>query len=317
MKSIFLVLLLSTSSLFAQKAPFAAQSDLILDLSDSVLDGIFHHRLGFDRCAFERNVWLEGFGSYRQRQSTSERSRYHNWLTGILGGFNYAVSCDNYLNFFAGASWGEIDIRDEPPHFDTDSILFGMTWERLCENRFFGLAIAGGFLSQKRTFSGVFGSVKEEPQGVFITPELAYSCQFDCMCVHPIFSSSLRYAGFFAGDYQHRETLGTLYVKERSIQLLTLRGELAAPLPANCFYLEPYLGFAGRFQFDGNHIKGRLSLEEHSFSDGIDNSIGYGFLGFRASERCGCWDLQANFEGSYDTDCSWRTLGELTLNYVY
>jgi len=314
MKSILLVLLLFTSSLFAQKASFAAQSDLAGDLSDAVLSGIFHHRLGFDRCASERSVWFQGFGDYRGRESTSQRGRYDNWFAGVLGGFNYSVSCNSYLNFFVGGSWGAIDIPSESPNFDTDSILVGMTWERLCDNRFFGFAIAGGVLTQKRNVSGLFGDIDEEPQGVFITPEITYSYQFDCLCARPIFSSTLRYAGFFVRDYQHREILGTLYIKKRSIQLITLRGELAIPL---CCYLEPYLGVAGRFQVDGNHVKGRLSLDDHSFSDGIDSSIGYGFLGFRGSKQCGCLDFQVNFEGSYDTDRSWRALGELSLNYAY
>jgi len=317
MKLILFVLLLSASTLFANKAPFAVQSDLVADLSDSVLNDIFHHRLGYDRCTFERSVWLEGFGSYRERNSTSQRNHYDNWFGGILGGFNYAVSCDNYLNFFIGGSWGEIDIHNESPNFDTHSILFGMTWERLCDNRFFGLAIAGGVLTQKRNFSGLFGDLDEEAQGVFITPEFTYAHQFDCFCARPIFTSTLRYAGFFVGDYQHRETPGTLYIKKRSIQLLTLRGELAAPFSGSCFYFEPYLGFSGRFQFDGNHVKGRLSLDDRSFSDGIDSSIGYGLLGLRGSKRCGCLDFQANLEGSYDTDRSWRILGEFSLNYAY
>lgn len=317
MKSILLVLLLSVSTLFANKAPFAVQSDLVVDLSDSVLNGIFHHRLGFERCDFERSVWLEGFGSYRERGSSSERNRYDNWLGGVLGGFNYAVSCNSYLNFFVGGFWGEINIQNDSFSFDTDSIFFGMTWERLCEDRFFGLAIAGGVLSQERNFSGFFGDLDEDPQGVFIAPELTYACQFNCLCMSPIFSSTLRYAGFFIRDYQHREIPGTLYVKERTIQLFTLRGELALPFSESCGYFEPYLGIAGRFQFDGNHVKGRLSLDNQSFSDGIDNSIGYGLLGLRASKQCGCLDLQANFEGSYDTDRSWRTLGELTINYTY
>ena len=48
MKSNLLVLLFSVSTLFANKAPFAVQSDLVVDLSDSVLNSIFHHRLGFE-----------------------------------------------------------------------------------------------------------------------------------------------------------------------------------------------------------------------------------------------------------------------------
>jgi len=315
MKSILFLLLLSTSTLFAHKTPFAVQSDLVADLSDSLLGNVFHHRLGYDRCAPERSLWLEGFGSYRGRESTSRRTQYNNWLGGILGGVNFATSCDQYLNFFAGGSWGGIDISGDSPDFDTYSILFGMTWERLCENRFFGFAIAGGVLTQKRTVRGPFGTVDEEPEGIFITPELTCAYQFNCFCMRPIFTSSLRYAGFFVRDYQHRETLGTLFVKERSIQLLTLRGELAI----TCFgYFEPYLGLAGRFQLDGNTVKGRLALDNQSFSDGIDSLIGQGFLGLRGSSwQCGCLDFQANVEGSYDSDRSWRILGELSLNYAY
>ena len=46
MKSILLGLLFSVSTLFANKAPFAVQSDLVADLSDSVLNGISWRTLG-------------------------------------------------------------------------------------------------------------------------------------------------------------------------------------------------------------------------------------------------------------------------------
>ncbi len=305
MKAVFLVLFLSVSSLFAQKVSFASQSDLIADLSDAVLDGIYHHRLCQPRCCYERSVWLEGFGNFRHRNFSDD---YKDWFGGIIGGFNFALSCDSYLNFFVGGSLGEIDI-DHESNFDTNSVFFGMTWEQLCGNSFYGFTIAGGYLEEERNYS-----VHEEPRGVLFIPELTYAYQFDCMCIYPIFTSSLRYAGFFSHDYQHRETLGTLYVKKRSIQLFTLRGEFALPL---CYGIEPYAGVGGRFQFDGNHIKGRLLQSTERFSDGIDNVIGYGLLGIRASRRCSCVDMQANAEWSYDSDSSWRILGELSLNYSY
>ncbi|MCC5832188.1 MAG: autotransporter domain-containing protein [Chlamydiales bacterium] len=312
MKKIFLLALLSVSTLFAQTAPFGSQSDLTADLSDAVLNGIYHHRLSATRYQSERSVWIEGFGSYRKRKSCGERSRYENGFGGILGGVNYALSCDAYLNFFIGGSWGGINIAEES-NFDTNSIFFGTTWERICDGSFYGFAFLAGYLKEERRFR----DVHEEPRGVFLSPEITYARQLDYFCGHPIFTSTLRYAGFFPRDYQYREIGGTLYVRERSVQLFTLRGELAFPLCLCERIFEPYIGAAGRFQFDGNRVKGQLLLDQVRFSDGIDNIIVYGLGGVRFSKQWNCIDLQANVEGSYDSDLSWRILGELSLNYRY
>lgn len=313
MKRILLVLLLAAPSLFGQKTSFASQSDLTADLSDALLSGIYHHRLSEASYSCERSGWLEGFGNFRRRNSSGQRSRYDNWFGGAIGGLNYALSCDSYLNFFVAGSWGEIDIPSESD-FDTYSALFGTTWEYFCDDgSFFGLAAAGGFLSQNRQYSGV----RENPRGVFFTPELTYAYPFNCFCSCPIFTSTLRYAGYFPKDYQHRQTTGTLYVKDRRLQLITLRGVLSSPVKLCCATFEPYLGIAGRFQVDGNHVKGKRVDTDERFSDGIDSSIGYGLLGLRFSKHQGYLDYQANLEWSYDTDSSWRILGELNLNYRY
>lgn len=61
MKVIAAIFLLFASSLFADKASFAAQSDLVADLSDSVLNDIYHHPLYCYEGMCEKSVWLEGF----------------------------------------------------------------------------------------------------------------------------------------------------------------------------------------------------------------------------------------------------------------
>ncbi len=310
------VCLFSASTLFAiPKAPFASQSDLVADLSDSVLNGIYHHRLNGVRYPCERNFWVDGFGSYRERQSDSNRSQYENGFGGILAGYNYALSCDSYFNFFVGGSYGQLDVKNES-YYDTYSLLFGMTWEHFCEDSFVGFAFTGGYLKEDRHFKPNPGiTVHEQPRGVFLSPELTYAREVNCFCMNPVFTSTLRYAGFFARDYEYRDILGTLDVQDRTIQMITLRGEFASPCRSTCF--EPYVGIAGRFQFDGNHLSGTLLTDHQSFSDGLDNTIVYGFIGVRFNKQCGCFDLQGNVEGSYDTDDSWRVLGELHLGYGY
>ncbi len=303
MKALFLILFFSTSVLFAQTAPFASQSDLVADLSDTVLDGVYHHRLGFERDACERSFWLEAFGNCRKRD------HYKDWFGGGIIGFNYSLSYETYLNFFLGGSLGKINIAGETD-FDTDSLVFGMSWEQLCDNNFFGLVIAGGYLSEERTYL----DVHEEPRGVFLTPELTYAYRFSCMPLQPIFTSDIRYAGFFSREYEHHDSGGTLHVEERSIQLITLRSELAFP----CFCcLQFYGGGAGRFQFDGKRVEGRIGQNEKSFSDGIDHTIGYGFLGLRLANSFNSCDLSTHIEGGYDTDASWRILGDISLNFMY
>ncbi len=312
MKRILPLLLLCTSTLFAQKAPFASQSDLVADLSDTLLGGIYHHRLGFESCSYERFAWIQGLGNYRQRDSSSQRERYDNWFGGVVGGINYGLSCDTYLNFYGGSTWGGIDIRSES-NFDTESYFFGMSYEKVCNCTFFGFSLAGGYLSADRQYQ----NIHEEPHGLFLTPELTYACQLCDYCLSPIFTATLRYAGFFPRDYEHRETQGTLYVQKRSIQLVTLRGE-AATAPFECYLcLQPYIGVSGRFQFDGNHIHGQLVNDRSNFSQGVDNSLAYGMVGLRAIKHCARFDLQGNVEAGIDSDQSWKVFGELSLNYAF
>jgi len=319
MKNVFIFLLCIVSPLFADTAKFASQTDLVGDLSDALLNGIYRYHPGYGQCCFdpcgsEPNFWLQGFGSYRNRDQKSTRGCYDEWFGGILGGVGTSLSSNRHLNFFVGGSWGEIEIDQESSNIDTDSILFGMTFEQMCDSHFIGFAFASGILTEKRHFKGI----KEEPQGIFLSPELTYSSCFHCFCAPSVVTATLRYAGFFSRDYQAREILGTLYVKERCIQLLTLRGELIPFLfDKRCFYLAPYLGLAGRFQVDGNEVKGHLILDDIHLSDNLDCSIGYGFVGIRSSRQCGCLCLQLNLEGSYDTDKSGRLLGEFSVNYIY
>lgn len=312
MKKYLFLLFLSTSTLFAQKTPFASQSDLVADLSDSVLNDIYSYRLNIKKCSIESSCWIDGFGNYRHRGDHSSRTNYNNGFGGLLLGLNRSLSSKDNINIFLGTSWGNICIEDEKD-FDTYSILCGMTFEHLCARHFFGFAFVAGFLDQARHYK----KVHEEPRGLFLTPEFCYSYLFNLGCFCPIFTANLRYAGFFSRDYQYRELLGTLYVRDRAIQLVTVRTELGGSIPLKCLPLETYIGLAGRFQFDGNTVEGKLFLENQKFSNGIDRAIVYGFTGLRYSKRLSCFDFLASAEGSYDSDTSWRILGKINLNYRY
>lgn len=301
---LFLLTLLLSATLFAQKAPFASQADLTVDLSDAIFANIYSNSLDC-LCCNGWSLWAQGIGDFRSRGSSSHRERYDNWFGGIMGGANFGFCDDSCLGFFLGGSLGEVDIQGES-NFDSESIFFGISYERLCDFSSFGLALAGGYLREMRHFH----SIHEEPRGLFLTPEFTFSSKLSSSCLSPIFSASLRYAGFFSHDYEHRETPGTLYVRNRSLQLLTLRGELASsPFSFPRFCLEPYIGLSGRFQVDGNHIHGRLLLNNESFSQGVDQSLAYGLVGMRVKRECGSTILKANIEGDYDTDRSWRVFG--------
>lgn len=161
--------------------------------------------------------------------------------------------------------------------------------------------------------------INEEAQGLFITPDMTYSFQFDCACLSPLVTGYLRYAGFFSKDYQQSQASAALYIRDRSIQLFTVGGRIALPFQWDscCFSFNPYIGAVGRFQFDGNQIDARLLDFNLSLSDGLDDCIGYGLIGFEFSREYGCLKIQGNLEGSYDSDCSWRALGELNINYTF
>lgn len=317
----FLVILtpLFMTSLAAQSVHFAAQADLVADLSDSVLGDIYFHRLTCCDCACQvdqdccqKNAWLQGFGSYRERRRSHtqgiDRDQYENTLGGVLAGFSTAVSDDAALNLFVGGSWGDIDPRSNERDFDTDSFLLGFSLEQLYCNQFVGFAFAAGVLEQKHNRSDRL----DKAQGVFITPELTYATGFGWGRCCPILTSTLRYAGFFPSDYQVLELVGPLRIRNYNVQLLTIREEIAIP---TC--LSPYIGVAGRFQLSGRKIESKLVLDHYRFDSGIENSIGYGFIGLRGSLDYNRFSLQGNIEGSYDTDRSARVLGQLTLNFAF
>lgn len=312
MKQFLLLLILYTSTLFAQKAPFASQSDLVADLSDSILNDIYFHRLNVKRCPGENRFWIDGFGNYRHRKDRSNRSNYEDRFGGVLLGLNSSLSSKNSLNIFVGASYGNIAIENERD-FHTYSVLWGSSFEHLCAHQFFGFAFVAGFLDEERYYQ----DIHEKPRGILLSPEFCYSYLFNLGCLYPTFTANVRYAGFFSRDYQHRELLGTLYVRDRTIQLITLRSELGSVIPLKYLPIETYIGVAGRFQFDGNTVEGKLFLDNQKFSDGIDSSIAYGLVGFRYIKRLRCFEFLANAEGSYDSDLSWRVLGKINLNYRY
>ncbi|NGX46629.1 MAG: hypothetical protein K940chlam2_01825, partial [Chlamydiae bacterium] len=130
-----------------------------------------------------------------------------------------------------------------------------------------------------------------------------------------------RYAGLFLGDYSEKGSLTNLSVKDREIDLLTTRFELALPYMTSrgicCWSVGPYLGVFGRYQVGGNCVDAELLGQPLHFNQGGPRNLAAFLLGFRGVQSMGCFNLFLNLEGSFDNYSSSRILGEGGIGFSF
>ncbi len=295
------------------------QPDVIADLSDTILNGIYRHRLGCcTPCGC--GAWVEGVGSYRKRDHAHEHVGYDNWQAGFLVGYDKPI-CNGYLGFFAGTTYGETAVDQHTQKAFINSYVLGATYETCFCNTFVGLALTAGYIdwdNNRYVMNNLAGGGVEianaDIDGLFLSPELTLARQFSCFCWEPNLSFTLRYAGFYPGSYSENGSLTNLSVDDRYINLLTTRFEAGLPYSESCgrccWSIEPYIGVYGRYQLGGYGIDGELLGESLSFNQGGPRNIAAFLSGIRGIQSFGCFNLFLNLEASFDSHSSSRILGE-------
>jgi len=304
----------------------AMQADVVADLSDTILNGIYRHRTCHcTPCGC--GVWAQGIGSYRKRSDNSGTVGYDNWQGGVLIGYD-TYFCGGYASLFGGVSYGEAEVDERTQKATTRSYVGGLTYERLFCNNFLGVALAAGYVDwdNKRIVMnnlapGGVETARADTGGLFVSPEVTLGHRFTSLWFCPIMSFTLRYAGLFLGDYSETGSVSNLSVKNRDIELLTTRFEVALPYGDSqgrcCWSLEPYVGAFGRYQVGGNRVDSELQGQPLKFDPGSPRNLAAFLVGFRGTQSFGCFNLSLNLEGSFDIERSSRILGELSLNYAY
>ncbi len=298
---------------------FALQPDVIADLSDTILDGIFRHRLG---CCTPCGCgpWVQAIGSNRSRSASHIHLGYDNWQVGGLVGYDRNLSKGS-LGLFVGVTHGEATVDADTQKGYINSYVGGVTYETCFCDTYIGLALTGGYVDwdndrfvMNNLAPGGVERAQADIEGFFVSPEISLSSQFANLCLQPIASLTIRYAGFFPGGYQESGSATNFSVKDRQIAMLTTRSEIAIPYSNTCrkccWSVEPYVGVLGRYQLSGSRVKGELLGESLQFDQpGYYNLVAF-FTGFRGVQSFGSLDLTLNLEASFDSYSSTRLLGE-------
>lgn len=300
----------------------ALQADVLADLSDTILGGVYRNRAAFPCCyvVCERGLWVEGLGSYRNRNRNDSHFGYNIWQGGFLVGYDYPAFC-GAISLFGGASFGEAEVDQSTQQTDLSHYFGGVSFERFSCNNFLGIALVAGYsqLDNDRFVMNNLASGGVETahaciDGFFISPEITYALQFPQWWYAPILSGTIRYAGHFFGNYTEKGSAANLSVKDRDIQLVTVRGELGLPFSKSsclgCRRVEPYLGVAGRFQVSGNQVDAELLGQDLSFDAGNAQNLALFLVGFRGTRSFGRANFFLNLEANFDNHNSSRIFGE-------
>lgn len=305
----------------------AMQADVVADLSDTILNGIYRHRFCSCSSCCRGAFWIQGLGSYRNRSHSNAYVGYDNWQGGFLLGYDRCAS-NGYFDIFAGIVYNEAQVDQRTQKACINSYVCGLTYESSFCDTYLGIAVALGYLDwdNKRfvmnnlandgveTAHAGFGSF-------FLSPEVTLSRRVPFLFCHPLLSFNLRYAGDFIGDYHEKGSLTNLSVINRELDLVTARFELALPYGRSytrcCWSIEPYLGAYGRYQVGGHRINGELLGQPIKFKQEGPRNLGAFLLGLRGTRTLGCWNLFVNFEASFDSADSSRVLGECGISWGF
>ncbi|MCH9626876.1 MAG: hypothetical protein S4CHLAM2_05070 [Chlamydiales bacterium] len=299
-------------------AGFAMQSDILADLSDTFLGGVYRYRTAFPCRCFSpccSSFWIEGLGSYRERDKQN-LSCYTVQQAGFRAGFDIPLWFGD-VGIFGGLSYGEGLISQRTQKTAIRAYVGGLTYEWLSCDRFFGAAVVAGYSKLGNTryvmnnlAAGGVDHADACPRGLFLSPEITYAQAFPKLWCSPILNATARYAGFFFGNYAENGSIADLSVNHRRVQLATLRGEVSVPVCICFLEMEPYIGVAGRFQVDGQEVETRLLGEKLQFEAGLPKNIALFVAGFRGSKSVRCFELILNVEANFDSEHSCRIFGE-------
>ncbi len=305
---------------------FTLQPDVVADLSDTILDSVYRHRLGCcTPCG--SGAWVQGIGSYRKRSHADKHVGYDIFQGGFLIGYDNSI-CRGYLGLFAGASYVEAEVDHKTQKAHINSYVGGATYETCFCNNFVGLAITAGYIDwdndryvMNNLVAGGVETASADIDGFFLSPEITITRKIGSHSCQPVMSFTLRYAGFFPGNYSESGSQTNLSVSDRHINLLTTRLEAALPLSdicgKCCWSVEPYIGVYGRYQLSNGSIDGEFLGQDLSFSQPGPRNVAAFLSGIRGIQSFGCVNLSLNLEASFDSHSSARLLGEGGVNWNF
>ena len=306
----------------------ASQADILADLSDTILGGIYRNRIGFPCCCNNAcGLWVQALGSYRERNAQESIVGYHNWQGGFLVGYTMPALCGD-IGLFGGAAFGQAVVDQTTQKNDISNYFAGLSYEHLFCNSFVGAALVMGYTHFDNDRYVMYNlapngvqKAHSKTRGFFISPELTYAQQLPIWCYKPTLSTIVRYAGLFLGDYSEEGSIANLSVKDRDIHLLTLRGELGLPFSSSscgwCWSVEPYAGVIGRFQVAGKRVDAELFGQDLSFDPGGPRNLAAFLVGARGTQQLGCLDFFLNIEASFDHYKSSRILAEGGVGFAF
>lgn len=310
------VLLNGKSISVLDKTLFAMQVDIAHDLSDTVLDAIDH-----DCCRKDCGcgLWTKTVGSYRYRRENDELVSYNDKQIGQLLGLDKEWGKSTF-SFFGGYIYGEgqADGHLEKACYDTylGGLAFTTSW---CDNCI-GLTFAGGYVDwdQERMIMAneAEGGVvigESSASATFITSEFLLSHQMCLDCLNPRFSFGLRHSGLYFGNYAEEGFDEAISIRNRDIDILTIRLEASAPFGFHCFCLEPFVGVYGRYQLRGEGIE--VAGARSPFDSGSISDVEAVFFGLRGEGHMGRQELSFSLSGDLDYDNSSRFVGNVGIRF--
>lgn len=304
------------------------QTDVLADLSDTVLNDIYRRRTGFAcPCACsEPELWIAGIGSWRKR-SEQRNIGYKNYQGGFLVGLDTPFSFGN-VNLFAGATFGKAEENYNIQTADVNNYLGGVSYEMFWCDNFIGLAVTAGYSdwSNKRYVmnnlaAGGVQTARFDKGGAFVSPEVTIAHSFTSVLFSPVASFTARYAGLWLGDINESGSLTNFATRDRKIGLVTTKLEVGLPFTDGehgcCWSVEPYAGIFGRFQVQGHHVNGTFFTAPVSFDIGDEKDIGAFTVGCRGVQTFNAFSLFANVEASWDDAKSSRVLAEAGFGFSF
>lgn len=298
------------------KTLYAMQVDMAHDLSDAILDHIDHD------CCREIcgcGLWTKTIGSYRHRKENDLLVSYKDWQIGQILGWEKKW-CAATVGLFGGYLYGEGEVDDTIEKACTNTYFGGLSYTKSFCGTCVGLTFVGGYVDwdQKRMVmdnlaqNGVVIG-KSDTSATFVTSELMLSRQFCFPCVNPKFSFAIRHAGLYLGDYAEKGYIEDLNIKDRDIDLFTLRLEAAAPYEICNFCIEPFIGVYGRYQVRGENVE--LVEAATKFDSGSISDTAAFLFGVRG-DGCICnKEVSFSVSADFDYDNSTRVLGSLGLRF--
>lgn len=259
------------------------------------------------------SIWGEVLGSWREQDASAPAWSSEHRLSGIVTGFDGALSDVYRAGLFIGAAQSELEVDDNAQEIDAHGLFGGAYVSRSDEQIIADLTIFAGWqehdserLVANNALADGLETAEASYDGFFIAPELTVGMKLPV--ITPTFT--LRYAGLFLEDYEEVGSAAALTVDSRAVHNLTSRAQLALPLlhelsDGSSMSLDSRVGVEGRFTFGGD-VSAVLLTDTISFEPGGDDAVASLYAGTDAALRSagGGVTLRLGAEASAGTDGS-------------